>query len=192
MSRAGVVLTVVAVAAVAGGVWWLQQSTDGAGDGPAPVPVGDGEPIVPRNPSLPREITLAAPPPKEAVESADDRRIVVPTEWPDGLRVEVPDVPPSLMVRGEKLRDALVATAPLYVRWSSDAVRDAFLKARIKLPPHLLALPADAPPEARGVPLATIVGLIERAGYSARLEPPVLRISEAAPPLPPPDQSTPR
>jgi hypothetical protein len=157
------------------------------------MPVGDTEPLPPRPPSTHREITLptVAPPPKEAVASADDARIPVPTDWPPALRIQVPDVPESLEVTGEKMRDALTATPMLYVRWGSEAVRVAFLKAKVKLPPHLRVTPAGAPPEARGAPVAMILGAIEQAGFSARLEPPVLRILEAGA-APPPDQPGPR
>jgi hypothetical protein len=193
MSRAGVLLGVVAVAAVAGGVWWLQQPSDNAGEGPAPVPVADGEPMPPRPPSVPREIAppaTAAPAPREAVASADDVRIPIPTDWPGGLRIQVPDVPESLEVTGEKLRDALLATPGLYVRWASAAVRDAFLKGKVRVPRELTMTPAGAPPEARGAPLPMILGAIEQAGFSARLEPPVLRISEGGA-APPRDQPSP-
>src|SRR5262245_7600730 len=117
MSRTVGLLAVLTVAVVGGGLWWLQQPTDGAGEGPAPVATPDAEPIVPRAPSMPRELTVpkAAPPPREAVASADDARIPVPTDWPGGLRVLIPDVPDSLEVSGEKVRDALVATEPLYL-----------------------------------------------------------------------------
>ena len=98
-------------------------------------------------------------------------------------------MPESLEVTGEKVRDALVATAPLYVRWSTESVRDAFLKAKVKMPRELRMTPPGAPPEARGAPLPMIMSVIEQAGFSARLEPPVLRISEGG--TPPRDQPSP-
>jgi hypothetical protein len=189
MSRGVSPLVVVAlVAVVGGGAWWFLQSEGPAGEGPAPVT--DGEPM-PRAVRTPREVAVApTPPPKEAVASEDDGRIVRPPEWPGGLRIQVPDVPESLEVTGEKVRDALMATPLLHVRWASEAVRDEFLKAKVKLPRELILVPAGAPPEARGAPVMMIVGAIEQAGFSARLEPPVLRIGEKRPA--PPDQPLPR
>lgn len=190
MSRGARPLAVVVLVAVAGGAtWWALRPGEPAGNGPTPVDTGEGPPT-PRTPSPPREVAVAAaPPPREAIASADDARIPVPTDWPGGLRIQFPDVPPSLEVTGEKVRDALMATPGLHLRWSSEAVRDAFLKAKVKLPAQLIAAPPDAPPEARGAPMPMIVGSIEQAGFSARLDPPVLRISEKKDP---PSDQTPR
>ena len=163
---------VVAVLAVAGAAWWALRSGESAGDAPTPIDTGEG-PSPTRTPSThePATATPKAVVPKEAIASADER-VPLPPDWPAALRIQVPDVPESLEVGGGKLRDALVATPLLHVRWASEAAREAFVKAKFTVP-HELTMP-----QSRGAPMPMIQGAIRQAGFSAELEPPVLRIGE--------------
>ena len=177
-------LLVVLVVAVAGaGGYWLLRDGGRPEEGPTPLSGPEGE--LPRmGPAMgaPQAPRMEAPP-REAVASADERRIPTPEDWPGMLRIKVENVPESLEVTGEKLRDALLATPSLHLRWSSESVRDAFLKATIRLSPEV-NMPRDAP---RGAPITTVMGSIVQAGFSADLDPPVLKISEGKP-LPSPVQ----
>ena len=176
-SPLALLLVVAALAAVGAGGYWLLRDGARPEEGPAPVSGPDDE--IPRMapamgaPQVPRPADV----PREAIAAADERRIPVPEDWPANLRILVPDAPESLEVTGEKMRDALLATPNVYVRWSSEAVRDAFLKAKVRLSPEVL-MPRG---QARGSPIMMVVGSITQAGFSAELDPPVLKIGEGKP-----------
>jgi hypothetical protein len=176
-----VLLVVVALAVAAAGGWWLLKDGARSEEGPAPLSGSDGD-LPKMGPAMGApQAERPAEAPREAVAAEGERRIPVPEDWSAALRIQVPDVPESLEVTGEKLRDALLATRNLYVRWSSDAVRDAFLKAKVRLSPEVRMPPG----EPRGAPITMVVASITQAGFSAELDPPVLRIAEGKPDMTP-------
>src|SRR5437868_8596119 len=98
---------VVGVLVVGGVAWWALRPSEPAGNGPTPVDTGEGpSPARPPDPSH-QLATPSALPPKEAV-AVPEERLPVPPDWPGGLRIQVPDVPETLEVTGERLRDAIV------------------------------------------------------------------------------------
>jgi hypothetical protein len=161
---------VIGAVVVAGaGTWLALRPNEPAGNAPTPIDTGEG-PSPTRAPDPAHELaTPAAKAPKEGIASADER-IFLPPDWPPALRIQVPGVPESLEVSGAVLRDALVATPLLHVRWESEAAREAFVQAKFRMPRELTM------PESRGAPLPMLQGAMREAGFTADLDPPVLRI----------------
>ena len=77
-------------------------------------------------------------------------------------------------MRGDRIREALLEMRGLYLRWESLEVKEAFLRAEVRLPDGVPLAATDESPA--GVPLPLLLKMLPRSGFRAQMRPPMIRI----------------
>jgi len=148
---------------VAGAAAWLLLRPSGS---PliTPEPGGDALPMA--RGGGPEQVEL----PKASRESLADaaERLPQPATPLETVRLTFPDAAGTGSVTGEQIRTALLEVPQLYLRWESEAAKQEFVAASIRVPPDAY-MPREQPIGAR---LPQLLAAIRGAGFAARFEPP--------------------
>ncbi len=164
-------------------LWAAFGPEPGAPVGPEDVPL---DAVVrspaPRPPSPPdRRLPERAPPPREGIY---DPREEFPSAGEEfaGKRLFIPSMAQTQTVRGDRVREALLALPGVYLRWDSAEVKESFLRTELRLRPDVGMDATEWHPA--GAPIRPAFELLESVGFRAWIRPPLVRIGAHQEPIP--------
>ena len=163
-------LFLVGLSIAAGAAWYFLRPSepqvvlpDGTGGAFPAARAGD----------VPKPVELSKAPRESLLEESET--LPEMALRPGEVRIRLPTVGDDGIATGEQIRSALLEVPGLYLRWESAAAKEAFLAAKIRVPPNAYS-PRD---NALGAMLPVLVGAIREAGWKARFEAPRIVIGAA-------------
>ncbi len=114
-----------------------------------------------------------AAPPRESIYDPAERFPAVGADFQVPY-LDLPSLPETGIVGGDRIREAILEVRGLYLRWESPELKEAFLRSEVHLPGGMQVAATEERPA--GVPLPLVLGMLPRFGFRAQVRPPMIRI----------------